>query len=591
MNTTTKNIIVLLFITLFFTQTSFATIYRTITNGNYNTNHTWTPYKPNMTWGFTDTVYVEHKVNFNSSFSIFGHFEVKSNGEINASNRQIIIKDNATLINNGVININKIVGDWNHNGITNNGELNINSTLTNNEGTITNNGIIHVKSHFTNSYDGIIINNGDLQIDANLSNRNEFSGNGDISVKGSLYNDWSCIFNVTGTVEVDGKFSNKGTATFGGNIEIDGEATNDWSSILIFNDTAIINSNFFNKGPLTTNSVFKTKTFKSQAVATLNGITTVDGNFKNYSNIINTGDLTVSLDYINDWGYNLTNSGTININGNTTNRGDITNNGIIIIDGNFSNKDYVEVSTGSVLYIKGNLDNSSDIDNNGNIYVDNTISGNGDMDGAGTVCHSDGLTDPTNGAKGNVYCDICGDAPNSLPIQLISFNATANNSNITISWTTANEENNDYFEVLRSVDGENFEVIAEVAGAGNSNITLDYSIIDTDVDYNTYYYKLKQTDYDSKFTISDMVVVNINAELNTKIYPNPVSQGENLNIEFESLNNNNQVSIYNINGSMIKTINTNYINETINISELAAGIYMLQIQSGSQVKMEKLIIK
>ncbi len=334
-------------------------------------------------------------------------------------------------------------------------------------------------------------------------------------------------------------------------------------------------------------------TLHSNSTVNFNGSTNVNGNINAKSNIQNSGDLSVTGNYSNSWSSNqLTNSGTIDIDGDITNNGIITNDGIIVVSGDLTNAKNIEISNGSILYIKGNVDNTSNIVNNGNFYVDQTVTGNGDIDGSGTICNSDGTTDPTDGAKGNdVSCNVCDDGqPNTLPVQLISFTAHQTNSNITISWTTANEENNDYFEVLRSVDGMNFKIIAKVEGAGNSNITLDYGVTDNEIENNTYYYMLKQTDYDNKFTVSEMVVVNISNKLNTKVYPNPITQGEKLNIEFEG-QNSNQLIIYDINGRTIKAVSTNSVNKAIDISEFAPGMYILKIQSGTQSKIEKLIVK
>ncbi len=590
MNTTTKNIIAFLFISLFTIQTSFATIYNTVKNGNFNMSNTWSPSRPIMNSSFNDTIYINHQITFNSKISVYGHFVVNNNGYINANSRTLFINDGASFINNGRVKVNKMTGSWNHNGITNNGTIDIKAAFKNEEGIVINNSIMNIGGTYTNSWDGITYNNGTLNADIYLINNHKFYGNGSLNINGNLKNYLEFIY--TGDIVINGNFINEGTTTTDGNVEIGGNINNDWSSKITFNDTAIIIGNIKSKGQIIANSILNLNNLTSEAKVTLNGNTNISGSVINKFIIENNGNLNITANYKNiDYTTSINNTGVINIGGSIINKGDINNTAIIIIEGNIDNDNYIEVSNGATLYIKGDLDNANTINNNGNIYVDNTVTGNGDIDGVGTLCHSNGITDPTKGAKGNdISCEICGDDPSSLPVQLISFNAFQSNSNITINWTTASEENNDYFEVLRSIDGENFKVIAEIAGDGNSNLTLDYSIIDTEVDNNTYYYMLKQTDYDSKFTVSEMVVVNISSELNTKVYPNPISQGETLNIEFESINNN-QIGIYDINGRNIKTINTNNINQTLDISELASGIYMLQIQSGTQVKVEKLIIK
>lgn len=99
--------------------------------------------------------------------------------------------------------------------------------------------------------------------------------------------------------------------------------------------------------------------------------------------------------------------------------------------------------------------------------------------------------------------------------------------NVIIAWATASESNNDYFTVERSKDGISFEAIVEVDGAGNSdNYFLNYKVTDFSPFEGTSYYRLKQTDFDGKFALSDVKAVNFNNPLQTplwSVFPNPTS--------------------------------------------------------------------
>jgi len=87
---------------------------------------------------------------------------------------------------------------------------------------------------------------------------------------------------------------------------------------------------------------------------------------------------------------------------------------------------------------------------------------------------------------------------NPLPIQLLNFTAQCQEQNMQIEWSTASEENNDYFTILRSEDAEHYEEIGQIMGAGNSNEVLNYSFNDLNTSGEKFYYKLMQTDYDGK---------------------------------------------------------------------------------------------
>jgi hypothetical protein len=84
----------------------------------------------------------------------------------------------------------------------------------------------------------------------------------------------------------------------------------------------------------------------------------------------------------------------------------------------------------------------------------------------------------------------------ALPIELISFNAGYNGSYVVIDWSVASQVNNDYYEIQRSIDVEDWEVVASVEGAGSNNTQIDYRAIDETPLLGVSYYRLSQTDYD-----------------------------------------------------------------------------------------------
>lgn len=84
----------------------------------------------------------------------------------------------------------------------------------------------------------------------------------------------------------------------------------------------------------------------------------------------------------------------------------------------------------------------------------------------------------------------------SLPIELISFNAGYNGSYVVIDWSVASQVNNDYYEIQRSIDVEDWELVTSIEGAGSSNTQIDYRAIDENPLLGVSYYRLSQTDYD-----------------------------------------------------------------------------------------------
>lgn len=101
----------------------------------------------------------------------------------------------------------------------------------------------------------------------------------------------------------------------------------------------------------------------------------------------------------------------------------------------------------------------------------------------------------------------------ALPIELVYFSAElGNNASVQLDWATASEVNNSYFEVERSTNGKEFTSINNQSGAGNSSSLRNYSFTDEAPLSGVSYYRLKQVDFDGKFTYSNLITVTIKNE-------------------------------------------------------------------------------
>ncbi len=95
-----------------------------------------------------------------------------------------------------------------------------------------------------------------------------------------------------------------------------------------------------------------------------------------------------------------------------------------------------------------------------------------------------------------------------LPVELLYFYVEKATNGALLSWETATEINNDYFDVEWSTDGINFESIGQVQGAGTTTEVQSYEFLhDNPVNGNNYY-RLKQMDFDEVFEYSNIVLLN-----------------------------------------------------------------------------------
>ncbi len=185
--------------------------------------------------------------------------------------------------------------------------------------------------------------------------------------------------------------------------------------------------------------------------------------------------------------------------------------------------------------------------------------------------------------------DLCG----TLPVKLLSFDGRNEERDIRLLWTTATEQNNDYFSVERSSDGQIFEEIGTKKGAGNSTVEKTYSFTDEHPFSGINYYRLKQVDYDGNFTYSKIISITTGDKRQTiTIYPVP--SDKELNCEFYSDENAMvNIAVTDVLGNTIlrKDLKSKHgmNKENLDISNLSQGVYFLRIDNGIQQSQIKFI--
>ncbi len=176
---------------------------------------------------------------------------------------------------------------------------------------------------------------------------------------------------------------------------------------------------------------------------------------------------------------------------------------------------------------------------------------------------------------------------NPLPVEFLNITSTCLGEGTQISWSTATEENNDYFTVERSLNGEDFVEIGTVDGSGNSNSILIYSFTDDFGDGA--YYRVRQTDFDGQYSFSSVVAsVECGAGETLKIFDN----GENINIQAPAAYNGTDatVTIYTITGQLVNTFDVTLKTGKNELHvDLASASYIVKVQTSGEVFSDKVI--
>lgn len=170
----------------------------------------------------------------------------------------------------------------------------------------------------------------------------------------------------------------------------------------------------------------------------------------------------------------------------------------------------------------------------------------------------------------------------AMPIELISFDGSADGAVNDINWNVATQTNNDKFVIDKSSDALNWITLTTINGAGNSSEAITYSCTDNNP-YAITYYKLTQFDFDGKSQMFNIIPVNNNyLNKNISVYPNPFKNYITIEISV-TIETNYDIRVFGMGGSVLFSKNVPVESGTftylLDTSTFPAGIYSISIVS------------
>ena len=197
------------------------------------------------------------------------------------------------------------------------------------------------------------------------------------------------------------------------------------------------------------------------------------------------------------------------------------------------------------------------------------------------------ISDPT-GCTESVFIVTGGCSKSS--VELIEFDGRVAKEGNLLFWATATEENSKYFQIERSLDGTNFELVGTVEAANNSNTLREYSLMDANAPTGLSYYRLSEVDLDGKVTYAD--VISLERRGSTTISISPVPAKGDIQVSFvENLEGDVQVRMFDVAGKLIRQVATQVSAGQLNldIKDLATGTYFLNVTTENQTYSSKFI--
>lgn len=152
-----------------------------------------------------------------------------------------------------------------------------------------------------------------------------------------------------------------------------------------------------------------------------------------------------------------------------------------------------------------------------------------------------------------------------LPVEIISFTATAKMSSVILNWQTASEVSADRFEIQRRGMSEQDFITIGILKCQNKPSNYAFSD-DTPLSTGAYY-RLQQVDTDGKLTTFRVIFVS-GKQGKLTVSPNPAQSIVNIAAP-------NDVTIFDLFGKKVKIVTSG----NVDISDLGKGIYIIRVGS------------
>ena len=285
------------------------------------------------------------------------------------------------------------------------------------------------------------------------------------------------------------------------------------------------------------------------------------------SEVVIPDGVTIAMD--GDW--DLTSEGAIMLT--------IEGSGSLELSGSGANRDDLILASGSVLIIEDTNNTNAIVSTSGGAGQKKIYIGSAEYK---TMDFNDIIA--AGGADENGY----------LPVEFVYFNGRRNQIGVQLTWQTASELNNDYFEIETAADGENFLPIARISGAGNSSALINYEWLHRSPIVGLNYYRIKQVDFDGAFSYTDLISVynDTPIPLFFSAYPQPAA--DHVTIEVHSSDNDNplKVLIIGSDGQLARDIGLTPQEREIvlDVNDFRSGVYLVRVVQSGNVYNSKLLI-
>lgn len=174
-----------------------------------------------------------------------------------------------------------------------------------------------------------------------------------------------------------------------------------------------------------------------------------------------------------------------------------------------------------------------------------------------------------------------------LPSTGLVLTGTSCSDDICLNWTTIQESNSSHFSIERMSNVTAFEMIGRAEAAGTSNDRRNYSFTDKWPLNGMNYYRLAQTDRDGRVNWSSIIQVEQQQRKLIGQVTNPA--GNQLSIRLLQPTMPFTLSVFDMQGRLLKRSIHNSLLITEDVSSLSDGVYLFTIEGKESKEQGKFV--
>ena len=184
-----------------------------------------------------------------------------------------------------------------------------------------------------------------------------------------------------------------------------------------------------------------------------------------------------------------------------------------------------------------------------------------------------------------------------VPVELSSFSAKTQDSEIILNWVTSSEINNMGFEIQRRTNDYKWTKIGFANGKGTTTEKSLYSFLDKNPVDGKSYYRLKQIDFDGSSKFYNSIEVDFETVKEYSLaqnYPNPFNPSTEISFSIAK-SSNVTLKIYNLLGSEVAVLVDGFMEAgrhslEFTAKDLTSGVYFYTIKADDFTSTRKMIL-